>query len=51
MPLVTTDTCQRVHGLLEHYGQRTSIVVTDTMLCAGFAAGGTSSCGGDSGKL
>ena len=51
MPLISTDTCQRVHGVIPHYGTNVSLVVTDNMLCAGFAAGGTGGCGGDSGEL
>ena len=50
MPLITTDTCQRAHGLILQYGQNVSLAVTDNMLCAGLSAGGTGACVGDSGE-
>jgi len=40
VPLVSNHTCELAHG---------SSIVTNNMLCAGFASGGVDSCGGDSG--
>ena len=54
MPVITTDTftvtCYRAHGVILQYGQEISYAVTDNMLCAGFAGGGTGACGGDLGE-
>ena len=50
VPLVTTETCQRAHGLVEYpVGRNSSVPVTEYMLCSG-QEGGTGACVADSGE-
>lgn len=46
VPLLSSESCQSMYRTWE---TNSRIIITDTMICAGFTNGGRDSCGGDSG--